>query len=465
VGCNSQAPSSELGFQRGNGGKGVTGRVLIVGGGIAGLAAAAELLPSGVGVEILEARDRLGGRAGSFRMGNTWVDACQHVNLGCCSSLRELLLRFGLEKELIRQKTIWFCTKDGRVSPFAACPLPEPLHLAPAFLRAHWLSWKDKWGIARALDRLRRDPLPKVDRPLADWLRETGQTPGAIEGLWGPVVVSALNEPWQTASFLSAAKVFREGMLGPKGSFEIELPRASLGELFDDGLGRSLEEKGLIVHRGTRVRNLVVDKEKVLGVRTLDGEYLAADTVILAIPRHQWSQVFPPSVLDRHPDLEMGEKIDWAPISALHLWLDRPLTDLPHAALVGGEGHWLFRHRHIARFPGDRAHYHQILLSASGSALENGSEALLGRILLELGEYFPTMRKAELLEAKVVSERRATIRPTVGFDRMRPGPKTSLRGLLLAGDWTATGWPSTMEGATRSGWAAAQAILGTSPNR
>lgn len=428
------------------------------------MAAAAELLSNGISVEILEARERLGGRAGSFRMGNSWVDACQHVNLGCCTKLRELLGKFGLDNELIRQKTIWFCTKDGRVSPFAASFLPEPLHLAPAFLRAHWLSLGDKWGIARALDRLRRDPLLAMDRPLADWLRETGQTQGAIDGLWGPVVVSALNEPWQTASFLSAAKVFREGMLGPKGAFEIELPRTSLGELFDDGLGRRLEDEGLAVRRGTRVRNLVVDKNKVLGVRTLDGEFLPAEGVILAIPRHQWSQVLPPSLVDRHPDLDIGEKIQWAPISALHLWLDRPLTDLPHAALVGGEAHWLFRHRNIPRFQGDRAFYHQILLSASGSALENGSEALLGRILLELGEYFPTMRKAELLEAKVVSERRATIRPTVGFDKMRPGPETSLRGLFLAGDWTATGWPSTMEGAARSGHSAAKAVLGGAPD-
>ena len=441
-----------------------------MGGGIAGMAAAAELLASGVRTELLEARERLGGRAGSFRMGNTWVDACQHVNLGCCDQLRELLRRFGLENKLIRQKTIWFCTKDGRISPFASSPLPAPLHMAPAFLRAHWLSWRDKWGIARGLDRLRRNPLPTEDRPLGDWLRETGQTPGAIEGLWGPVVVSALNEPWQTASFLAAAKVFLEGMLGPRGSFEMELPNVSLGELFDDGLGRCLEDKGIMVRRGERVRNLVVEGNKVLGARTLNGEFLAADSVILAIPRHQWSHVLPPGLFERHPDLAIGEKIDWAPITAIHLWLDRPLTDLPHAALVGGEGHWLFRHRSIPRFHGDQSHYHQILLSASGLSLENGSEALLRRILLELGEYFPTMRKAVLLEAKVVSERRATIRPQAGIDKLRPGPETSIRGLFLAGDWTATGWPSTMEGATRSGFAAARALLGTTldsrlPNR
>ena len=434
------------------------GRVVIVGGGVAGLTAAAKLLPVGFHVELLEARDRLGGRAGSFPMGASWVDPCQHVNLGCCTALRDLLKEFGLDRELIRQKSIWFCTKDGRISPFKASPLPEPFHLAPAFLKAHWLGWRDKWAIARGLNQLRCNPLPATDRPLTAWFKETRQTPGAIEGLWGPVVVSALNEPWQTASFLTAAKVFREGLLGPRGSFEVELPRASLFELYDAGLGRALVERGLKLRRSTRARQVVVEGGKVIGVQTLGGEFLPADWVIMAMPRNQWSQLLPKALLSRHPDLAKGEDLGWAPITGVHLWLDRPITDLPHAALVGGEGHWLFRHRSVPRFVGDRSHYHQVVLSASGPSLEKGSNALLERILLELGQYFPTMRKAALLEAKVVTERRATIRPVVAVDQKRPGPKTTLPGLFLAGDWTATGWPSTMEGAARSGISAARAV-------
>lgn len=432
--------------------------MVIVGGGVAGLAAAAKLLPLGFRVELLEARDRLGGRAGSFPMGPSWVDPCQHVNLGCCTALRGLLKEFGLERELIRQKSIWFCTQDGRISPFKASPLPEPFHLAPAFLKAHWLGWQDKWAIARGLNHLRCNPLPTIDRPLAAWLRETGQTPGAVERLWGPVVVSALNEPWQTASFLSAAKVFCEGLLGPRGSFEVELPRASLFELYDHGLGRALVERGLKLRRATRVRHVVTEGGKVLGVQTIEGEFLPAEVVIMAMPRYQWSQLLPKWLLSGPGDLSQGADLGWAPITGVHLWLDRPITDLPHAALVGGEGHWLFRHRSIPRFVGDRSHYHQVVLSASGPSLENGSDALLSRILLELGHYFPTMRKAGLLEAKVVTERRATIRPVVGVDQKRPGSKTALRGLFLAGDWTATGWPSTMEGAVRSGQSAAKAV-------
>ncbi len=436
--------------------------MVIVGGGVAGLAAAAKLLTSGFRVELLEARDRLGGRAGSFRMGTSWVDPCQHVNLGCCTALRGLLKEFGQERELIRQKCIWFCTKDGRISPFQASPLPEPFHLAPAFLKAHWLGWQDKWAIARGLNHLRNTPLPKTDRPLAAWLKETRQTAGAIEGLWGPVVVSALNEPWSTASFLTAAKVFREGLLGPRGSFEVELPRASLFELYDDGLGRALVEKGLKLRRATRVRQVVFERGKVIGVQTLGSEFIPAEVVIMAMPRYQWSQLLSKAIVSGHPELAQGEELGWAPITGVHLWLDRPITDLPHAALVGGEGHWLFRHRSVPRFVGDPSHYHQVVLSASGPALANGSQSLLERILLELGDYFPTMRKAVLLEAKVITERRATIRPVVGVDQNRPGPKTSQRGLFLAGDWTATGWPSTMEGAVRSGISAAKAVCNAS---
>ncbi len=433
-------------------------RIVIVGGGVAGMAAAASLADDH-DVTLIEARSYLGGRAGSFPTeAGAWVDACQHVSLGCCSALHRLLRRANLDDQLLRQPTIWFHTLDGRISPFGPGWLPWPLDLAPSFARAHWLSLADKWAIARAVIRLKTEPLPTTDFPLKHWFEHSGQTRGAIEGLWGPVVVSALNEPWETASFLAAAKVFLEGMLGPPGSFQMELPRASLRELYDFALGGWLASQGISIRRDCRVTRLAIENDQVVGLQTRDGEFLKADRVILTLPRHQWGHLLDAAMLSRHPGLTQGLELGWAPITGIHLWLDRPLTDLPHAALVGTEGQWLFRHRQVPRFPQDSSHYHQVVISASGPSLKQGTDALRERIVRELAQMFPPMRKAAILDCKVVTEQRATIRPVPGHQAHRPGPASTVKGLSLAGDWTATGWPSTMEGAVRSGEEAARQI-------
>lgn len=410
-------------------------------------------------ITLLESRSYLGGRAGSFATeGGAWVDACQHVSLGCCSALHRLLDRAHFRDQLIRQPTIWFHTRDGRVSPFGPGWLPWPFDMAPSFAGAHWLSLADKWAIARAILRLKTESLPTIDYPLKDWLEQSGQTRGAIEGLWGPIVVSALNEPWETASFLAAAKVFLEGMLGPPGAFQMELPRSSLRELYDIALGSWLEDQGVDIRRDCRVARIVTQGNRVVGVQTREGEFLKAEHIVLALPRHQWASVLDAATLSRNPGLTLGLELGWAPITGIHLWLDRPITDLPHAALVGTEGQWLFRHRQAPRFPKDSAHYHQVVISASGPSLKQGTEDLKERIAFELAQIFPEMRKATVRECRVVTEKRATIRPVPGHQGHRPGASTTVAGLFLAGDWTATGWPSTMEGAVRSGEEAARMI-------
>lgn len=431
-------------------------RTLIIGGGVAGIAAAAALAKDHR-VTLFEARDGLGGRAGSFAFAGGYLDACQHVSLGCCHALRALLRSAGLEASLVPQPRIWFHTLDGRVSSFGAAWLPWPLHHAGSFARAHWLSLSDKVAIARAVWWLKTHTPPQDDMPLAEWFRLTSQTQGAIEGLWGPIIVSALNEPWQTASFQAAAKVFVEGMLADRDSFRMDLPGCSLRELFDLSLGTWLSERGVTIRRNARVAQVVISRGSVQGVITREGEFVPAGTVIVALPPHQAQPLLPEGMIPKTGADRMG----WAPITGVHLWLDRPLTTLPHAALIGTESHWLFRHRQAPRHPGDRAHYHQVVISASQASLEKGVDALRDRVIAELRRVFARAGPFEVLDSRVITERRATIRPVPGFQAHRPPARSGVPGLIWAGDWTDTGWPSTMEGAVRSGWMAArQARLG-----
>jgi squalene-associated FAD-dependent desaturase len=436
--------------------------VLILGGGLAGLAAATALAPRGFRVTLLESRGRLGGRASSFTDAATGqlVDACQHVSMGCCTNLAHFCRTVGIDHLLRPQPTLYFMTPDRRVSRFRAGHLPAPLHLAGSFLGAHYLTVGEKLRIAWGLACLRQQPAADGngepgDPPFLDWLKRHRQTQRTIDRFWGLVLTSALNEVPQRVGLRYARKVFLDGFLGHRRGFEVELPAVPLGRLYGSELQEWLDRQGVGLHLQRGARALQATGEEVHAVELRDGESLRADWYVSAVPFDRLLDLLPPSVVDAHPSFANLRHLETSPITSVHVWYDRPVMKLPHAVLIDCDGQWVFNRGETA--PGE--HYLQVVVSAARQFRGLGHDEVQRRILAELAALFPAAAEATVSRARVVTEHAATFSVVPGVDRWRPAQGSPLRNLLLAGDWTATGWPATMEGAVRSGYLAAEELL------
>jgi squalene-associated FAD-dependent desaturase len=435
----------------------VTGRrVLVLGGGLAGLAATVALAQNGFQVRLVEARDRLGGRASSFRdpESGQWLDHCQHVSLGCCTQLAHFCRTVGIDHFLRPQKCLYFLTPDGRQSQLRAEAWPPPWHLARSFAGLHFLDWKDKLHIARALWALQQ-AAPAEDPPFLEWLHTQGQTPAVIRRFWGLVLVSALNALPEQLGLRYARQVFVEAFFGPRRAWEVYLPQVPLGRLYGQELQRWLQQHNVEVCLRQGVRTLHLAAGRVVGARLRDGRLLTADYYLAAVPWQRLLDLLPDTFRAQEPFFSQLQHLESNPITSIHLWWDRPLTRLPHAALVDCLGQWLFNRGRTS----EGSWYVQVVLSALPVVRQLGQEEVLHRIVAEVQQLFPAARTARLLRGRILTEKEATFCPVPGVDRWRPGPRTPLENLFLAGDWTATGWPATMESAVRSGYQAAQALV------
>jgi squalene-associated FAD-dependent desaturase len=430
--------------------------VVIIGGGLAGLATAAALAPRGLKVTVLESRNRLGGRAGSFTdaVSGQLVDACQHVSMGCCTNFAHFCRTTGIDHFLAPQPTLYFMTPDRRVSRFGADPLPAPLHLARSLLRAHYLSLTDKLRIAWGLSALRRVN-PDDDSPLLPWLKRQRQNQRVIERFWSVVLVSALNESIERLGLKYAHKVFRDSFLRHRRGYEVYVPTVPLGRLYGEELQDWFAKHDARIETGAGVTGFDIMDNCVRALHLRDGRQITADWYVSALPFDRLLDLLPADLTAAHDCFADVRRLETAPITSVHFWFDRRVLDLPHVVLVDCFGQWLFDRGETA--PGE--HYVQVVVSAARALRGLGRDEILLRMTAELREILPMAATATILRAKVVTEHTATFSPTPGVDRWRPNQETPLPNLLLAGDWTATGWPATMESAVRSGYLAAESIL------
>jgi squalene-associated FAD-dependent desaturase len=384
--------------------------------------------------------------------------------MACCTNLADFCRRVGTAALFRREPKIVFLGPDGRLSPLAAGILPAPFQLTGSFLRARYLNLADKLRVAYGLVQLRLagQRVTCLQEPFADWLLRHGQTIRTINLYWATVLVSALNERLEQMDIGHARKVFLDGFLRNRDAFQIEVPLVPLGELYGTRLETWLGAQDVAVRRTTGVRSVDDDAR---GVVLRSGERIGADYLVLAVPFDRVRGLLPGSLAAQIPSLAGLDAMRAVPITGVHLWFDRPVCPLPHVVTVGRLIQWVFNHTAIqGRAAGEAegnntGQYLQVVISAAYDLLALDKAAILDLVLAELGEIWPAARAATLIRSWVVTEHGATFAVRPGIEALRPPQRTPVAGLFLAGDWTATGWPATMEGAVRSGYRAAEGIL------
>ncbi len=441
--------------------------VAIVGGGLAGLAAAAALVGRDLRVTLIEGRPRLGGRASSFPDPTTGelVDNCQHVSMACCTNLADFCGRVGVADRFRRDPAVVFLDEAGRASTLAPGRLPAPFHLTGSFLKARYLTVAEKLRVGYGLACLRfagGDGRPA--EPFESWLLRHGQTRRTIDRFWATVLVSALNERLDRMDLGHARKVFLDGFLRSREAPELEIPTVPLGELYGRPLETWLEANGVEVRLTTGARRVELDEDGGLaGIGLRSGESVAADFVVVATPFDRVAGLVGPELADRLPGLDAVQRLESTPITGIHLWLDRPVCPLDHAVLVGKTVQWVFNHSALQGrgLPDGTAggQYLQLVVSAAYDLQGLDKAAIVELALADLAGLWPAIRAAKLVRSWVVTEHGATFSVRPGVEALRPPQRTPVDGLYLAGDWTDTGWPATMEGAVRSGYLAAEGIL------
>jgi len=435
----------------------VSARVVVVGGGLAGITAALDAADAGFEVTLVEVRPQLGGAAYSFIRDGLRIDNGQHVFLRCCTDYLALLERLGSRSLTTLQPrlAIPVLAPGGKVAWLRRSGLRAPAHLAGALARYSHLSPLERGRAALAASALARvDPDdPRADRrTFGQWLAEHGQSPRAVRRLWDLIARPTLNLPAAEASLGAAAHVFQVGLLSDAAAGDIGWACAPLSDIHDGPARAALGAAGVDVRLGWRARQITRDNERGWTVRTGDEE-VAGDGVVFAVPHHRLAGLLPPGALPRPERLEL---LGSSPIVNLHVVYDRPVTRLQLAAAVDSPVQWVFDRTRSAGL--DHGQYLAVSLSAGEEEMGMASDRLRARYLSALGQLFAPAREARVLRFVVSREHAATFRAAPGARALRPGAGTALAGLAVAGSFTDTGWPATMEGAVRSGHAAAREV-------
>jgi zeta-carotene desaturase len=443
-------------------------QAVIVGGGLAGVAAAIRLAEAGWRPIVIETRKRPGGRATSFvdPRTDTLLDNCQHVLLGCCTNLLDLYARLGVLDEIEWHRTLYWTTGHGEVDKLAAGWLPAPAHLARAFGRMRVFDGEERRWIRRGMWRMIRlgegGRSRWRGRTFAEFLREAGQPDGVIRRFWNTIIVSACNLDVERVDAATALYVFRAGFLANRWSYTMGLPSVPLVDLYDPALA-AIEDAGGTVRLGTSARAIAFDGARATGVVTSDG-LVEASCVVAAVPPDRLRKLVSDAVLARDRRFADLHRIDHSPILAVHLRFEREVMDLPHLVVVDRGVQWLFNK---GLDDDGRQHVHAVI-SGADEWMDIDEEEIVRRVVEDVWHVLPGAKGVDPVDARAVKEKRATFACTPEIDALRPRAAPGYVGvgggdvpnLYLAGDWCDTGWPATMEGAVRSGYAAAGEIIG-----
>ncbi len=479
-------------------------QVIVIGGGLAGLAGAVALADAGLQVELYERRPILGGRATSFIHPSSGerVDNCQHVLLGCCVNLVDFYTRLGVAEHIDFHEDIPFIDESSRVSVIGPSALPPPLHLLPSFLRLKTMGIRDKLsivrnviGMIRHVAKLQRTGYPSVAPAssaspttpaspasaapasvapasvaspgaepspvtMAAWLDAHGATKRAVEAFWKPFLISALNDELDDIDADYGIGTAVRAMLLNRSGYEVGLPAVPLGDLYAPCIDY-IEQRGgrVLFNRG--VTGISVHDGKVASISLQDGSSVEAGAYLSALPFDVLCRLLPQSQVS-DPYFSMLDGLSVSPITAVHVWFDRPVTELGYAAVIGRRIQWIFNQssRHAGAFSADNGGaYLGLVVSASDDWMKTPRQVIIDQAMEDLESLLPAVRQAKLLKAIVVKEGRATFAPRPGCDALRPGPSSPLPNFSIAGDWVQTGWPATMESAVRSGYQAAEVLL------
>ncbi len=445
-----------------------TADVLIIGAGVAGLSAAVALSGAGISTALLERKPYVGGRAYSYpHPALDEVIDSQHVLLGCCTNLIDLCQLTGADRHIRWYDDITFLepstsSRPTRTTTLGPSGLPAPFHSSLSFWRAPMLTLADKFCIATGLLDFVRGYPGTDEEPFSAWLKRTRQSERAILHFWEPVIVGALNDSFERCSTRYAGQVFHESFLKSAEGGRLGIPTQPLSEFYA-AVATLAEQQGTALHLRTSIDRIERTASGLWQATASDGTLYTAPMLLLALPFEQTQkllQTLPEYAPQRRSLLPAMQHFVHAPITTIHLWFDRGITQLDHAALLDTRIQWVFNKSRIRRDESaadTNGQYLELVISASFAELHSTREAILAAATAELERFFPAVCGAKILKSGILKEARATFSVIPGLDAHRPTADAG-DGLFLAGDWTQTGWPSTMEGAVRSGRLAAEAI-------
>ncbi len=445
--------------------------VAVVGAGLAGINAALHLARHGCRVTLIESKNRIGGRVGSFVDSETSqpIDYCQHVGMNCCSTLKQWIEDTDQSPFWSQQDSLHFASSGGKRIRVAAWPLPAPYHLAGLLFRWPQLRLSERirvgFGLWR-MTRLKRDTIGSSHLAI-DWLRANGQTEGCIQNFWGTILVSALGEQVDRVTLGATHKVLVDGFASHRDAFHLLVPTRPLSEVLDESVCTTLRKLGVAIRFGQIVKGILKCPSNKVQLQLQGDNAIPSDlydAVVLALPWNKVSDVLP---VDEKPMVQLASTLLSSPITGIHTWWDRAWLTEPHAILINRLCQWVFPAPESHRSTNSpdqpirtKEHYYQVVISASRDLPTGDAESILKIVKQDLAEIFPESAVATMLRGRVVTDPNAVFSVSVGHDAGRLDSNLLAdKKIWLAGDWTATGWPATMEGALRSGALAAQNLL------
>ncbi len=439
--------------------------VTIIGGGVAGMTAASALAEAGYRVQLVERRGYLGGRASSYLHPgvNEVIDNCQHALIGAYTNLIAFYRRIGVADKIHWTTNYTMIEPGGRRSGLGASRLPAPLHGLPKLLTCGAFSTTDKLSLVRAFSAILLGSGHDSNESLSAWLQRQRQSKGAVERFWRLVIASALNSDIDQIGVNYATMVIRGLFMDSPQAGAMGMSTLPLSELYAPVPGFLANRGGGVLLNAT-VEALAYDEPSSQWNVIIRGEEspVRSDFVVLALPFEAFAKLLPllPAVEGREQlAQQVSRHVHW-PISSVHLWFDREVTELEHAVLLDRELHWMYNQSKLQQRPGN---YIELVQSASRAFAALPREQAIAQAVAELGEFFPEARGAQVVKSALTKEVRATFGVPPGIDSARPASTSPWPNLFLAGDWIQTGWPSTMESAARSGHLAADALCASTP--